>query len=168
MTPEGLVAVMAGAVVVSALALVLQLLILYGLYRSTQATQARVNEMMPRVAQLIESAESALSQGRQQIGDVTVKANEVLTLARTQLDRVDSSLGEVLFKLKAQLERAEVMLDDSLTRVHQTVTTVHTGVMKPLREVSGVAAGVRAALHHLSRGGKPAPNQATHDEEMFI
>ncbi|MDX2154307.1 MAG: hypothetical protein SFV54_26435 [Bryobacteraceae bacterium] len=168
MTPDGLIMVMAGAVVVSALALVLQLLILYGLYRSTQATQAQLTELMPRVGKLIENAETTLKQGREQITEVTTKANEVLGLARTQLDRVDGSLGEVLVKLKGQLERAEVMLDDSLTRVHQTVTTVHTGVMKPLREVSGVAAGVRAAINHLTRGGRPNPNQATHDEEMFI
>jgi hypothetical protein len=39
--------------------------------------------------------------------------------------------------------------------------------MKPLREIQGVSAGVRAALNFLMRG-RNGPVHATADEEMFI
>ena len=47
------------------------------------------------------------------------------------------------------------------------VQTVHRGVMKPLRGVAGVAAGVSAALQYLM-SRRPNPQNATLDEEMFI
>jgi hypothetical protein len=45
---------------------------------------------------------------------------------------------------------------------------VHSGVMRPLREIQGITAGVRAALAFLAKGGRANVNQITHDEEMFI
>jgi len=67
------------------------------------------------------------------------------------------------------MDRAELVLDDTFGRVQSTVATVHGGVMRPLREISGVSAGIRAALNHLAKGAaRPAPAQATQDEEMFI
>jgi hypothetical protein len=41
-------------------------------------------------------------------------------------------------------------------------------VLKPLKEVQGVAAGVRAAFFFLLRGRRANPSSATVDEEMFI
>jgi hypothetical protein len=55
-----------------------------------------------------------------------------------------------------------------MSRAQETVATVQSGIMKPLREIQGVAAGVRTAIFYLMRGGRPSPAQATADEEMFI
>ena len=59
-------------------------------------------------------------------------------------------------------------VDDTMTRAHQTIGAVHSGLMRPAREIHGVAAGIRAALAHLVSGGRPSVAQATQDEEMFI
>jgi hypothetical protein len=40
--------------------------------------------------------------------------------------------------------------------------------MKPVREVSGLLAGVRAAFQTFLSGRRPAVDRATQDEEMFI
>jgi hypothetical protein len=40
--------------------------------------------------------------------------------------------------------------------------------MKPVKELNGLAAGIRAAFAHLTRSGRPSVAQATSDEEMFI
>jgi hypothetical protein len=160
--------VMAGAVVVSALALVLQLLILYGLYRTSKSLHAEVLNLLPGIRKLLETAENTISQSRTQILDVTTKASEVLDLTRTQLARIDESMGDVLVRMRGRLERAEVVMEDSLTKVHETVSVVHNGVVKPLREISGVAAGIRAALQSLVHGNRSIPPEATQDDEMFI
>ena len=55
-----------------------------------------------------------------------------------------------------------------MSRAQETVATVQSGIMVPLREIQGVAAGVRTAIFYLMRGGRPTPAQATADEEMFI
>ena len=67
------------------------------------------------------------------------------------------------------MDRAELVLDDTFGRVQNTVATVHGGVMRPLREISGVSAGIKAALSHMVKGAtRSTPAQATQDEEMFI
>jgi hypothetical protein len=45
---------------------------------------------------------------------------------------------------------------------------VHSGLMAPLREINGIAAGLKAAIQHLIRTGRPAPDRLHVDEEMFI
>jgi hypothetical protein len=40
--------------------------------------------------------------------------------------------------------------------------------LKPIREIQGMTAGVRAAVQHFLRGGRPSVAQATQDDEMFI
>jgi len=60
------------------------------------------------------------------------------------------------------------VLDDTMNRAQETVVLVHRGIMKPLKEIIGVATGLRTALRYLLRGERPNPAQATADEEMFI
>jgi hypothetical protein len=66
------------------------------------------------------------------------------------------------------MDRAEMVLDDTVSRVHESVSMVHQGINRPLREISGVATGLRAAIAYLVRGNRPTPAQVTQDEEMFI
>jgi hypothetical protein len=68
-----------------------------------------------------------------------------------------------------QLERAQVMVDDTMSRVHETVSMVHGGVVKPLREINGLVSGVRAGFSALARKPRnPNVESVTQDEEMFI
>jgi hypothetical protein len=59
-------------------------------------------------------------------------------------------------------------VDDSLSRVHEVVAVLHNGVMKPVREVNGIMAGLRTGLQTFMRGRRPSVAEATHDEELFI
>jgi hypothetical protein len=45
---------------------------------------------------------------------------------------------------------------------------VHGTVIAPIRQINGLAMGLRAALHYFLRGNRPSPDRATVDEEMFI
>jgi hypothetical protein len=61
-----------------------------------------------------------------------------------------------------------MVLDDSVSRAHETIATLHGGIMRPLREINGIAAGVRSAISFLTRGNRPSVDRVTTDEEMFI
>jgi uncharacterized protein (DUF2236 family) len=82
--------------------------------------------------------------------------------------RVDEVFSDAATRTRRQMDHAELVLDDALNRAQRTITTVQGGVMKPIREINAVAAGVRAGLHFLMRSGRPSPDQVTVDEEMFI
>ncbi len=146
-----------------------QMIALFALQKRATALQQRIDAFTPKAESLLSSAQQTLEHSRKQIHDVTSKANDILDSTRTQLTRVDGLMADFSTRARTQMDRAELVLDDTLGRVQDTVSTVHGGVMRPLREISGVSAGIKAALTHLAKGGsRPTPAQATQDEEMFI
>ncbi len=168
MTQDMLVTVMTGAVVVCAVALVLQMLMLLGMYKAVSALKEQVAGFLPRAETAIATTERTVAEHSAQLKELSTKAMEVVETAQKQLVRVDDVLGDAAGKAKSQLERMEMIIDDTMSRVHHTVIQLNNGVLKPVKEINGVAAGVRAALDTLVRGKRPNPAQATADEEMFI
>ncbi|HEY3738552.1 MAG TPA: hypothetical protein VGL53_01850 [Bryobacteraceae bacterium] len=155
-------------VVIAGLALLVQMAVMIGLYRATRSAEQRIVAMLPQVEQLVHVSHTSIEQVRTQLLDVTGKTSEILTLALTQVTRVDEVMADATRRARIQLERAELVIEDGLSRTQQTIGLVHSGVMRPLREIQGITAGVRAALAFLAKGTRPAVNQITHDEEMFI
>lgn len=177
-----LFAVMTFFVFLSAVALCIQAAMLIGVWKTSKALQEQVTSMMPRVQSVLTKAEQTLDENRRNIVEITSKANEIaaktndmatkalemMDIGKGQLMKLDSVITDATERAKSQLERAELVVDDTLGRVNQTVTAVHNGVLRPVREVKGLAAGLRAAVQHLVKGGRPSVADATHDDEMFI
>jgi hypothetical protein len=120
------------------------------------------------VEALLESSRTAVEESRVRIKEISAVTSDILESVRKQVARVDAMLADAAARTRSQLDRAEMVLDDTMTRVQQTVAIVQSGVIRPLRELNGLAAGLRAAFHFLLRGGRPSPDQVTVDEEMFI
>ena len=55
-----------------------------------------------------------------------------------------------------------------MEHVEQAGESVKKAVMRPVREVNGLAAGLSAAVATLVKGRKSSVASATQDEEMFI
>lgn len=121
-----------------------------------------------QAAQLMAKAQEIADLSKTQAGELMTKVNEIADLSKAQVLKLDGVVTDATERAKVQMDRAELVIDDTVSRVHESVATVHNGIMRPIREVSGVAQGVRSALAHLLRGNRPAVNQATQDEEMFI
>jgi hypothetical protein len=168
MSPDAFLYILAGAVVVSALALVLHALLLVGMYKSSMATRNQVTIIASHVESFVETAQRTFEQSRKQIADVAEKTNAVLDLTHKQLVRIDDVLGDATSRAKVQMDRVELILDDTLSRLHETTALLHKGILRPVREINGVAAGVQAALGYLFGGRRLTVERATHDEEMFI
>jgi methyl-accepting chemotaxis protein len=166
--------VMAAFVIVAAIALCIQAGMLAGIYKTTKSLQEKIDPLVPKVESLVERANSTVEQSGRQIAEITTRANailesskEIVDSTKRQLAMVEEVVGDATARAKVQMERVELVLD-TLSRAHETVAVVHDGIMRPLREVNGIAAGVRAALGALARGNRPTVDRATSDEEMFI
>ncbi|BDC49209.1 hypothetical protein F183_A15250 [Bryobacterales bacterium F-183] len=182
MDQQTLLYIMTAFVVLAGIAMAAQAVAIIALYKGMKVTQEKVAAMIPKVEglvpmvenvvpkveRLVESSQSAIDQSRAQILEITGKTVEILDTARVQLNRVDSLVSDATSRARVQLERAEAVVEDTLTRAQETVGVVHSGVMKPLREIQGVTAGVKTALAFLAKGTRPSVNQVTQDEEMFI
>lgn len=168
MDTNALIIVMTVFVIISALALCVQAGYLFGMYRAVKTLQDRLIPLVPKVESLVDSTKTTVDQSRQQIVDITTKANDILESTRSQLAMVEEVVADATSRAKVQMERVELVLDDTMSRAHETVAVFHTGIMRPLRELNGIAIGIKTAFAHLTRGGRPSVAQATSDEEMFI
>jgi hypothetical protein len=168
MDNQVLIYVMAGAVVVSAIALVVQMLVLFGLYRSGRAVEQKAIPLLQSAGQAIDSASREFAATREEIRELAAKLNAVLDNSKVQIEKIDVTLTEMTTRARNQMDRVELVLDDSLDRIQHAVTVVHNGVVKPVQQVNGLAVGIGTALHYFFRGGRPNVSEATMDEEMFI
>jgi hypothetical protein len=168
MSTEDLIPVMAGLVLVCAGALVMQALLLLALYRTSKASRDHIANLAGRADSLVQSIQSTLETTRRQVAEVSTKTSQVLDLTKTQLVRIDEVLGDATTRAKVQLDRVELILDDTISRVHATANAIQTGILRPLREMNGLAAGLRTMLSFLFHGRTISVERATHDEEMFI
>jgi len=160
--------VMTAFVIIAAIALCIQAGMLAAMYKTTKSLQNEIRPLLPKVDALVDSTKTTVDQSRKQIIEITTVANEILQSTKNQLAQVETVVSDATARAKVQLERVELVLDDTLNRAHETVATVHNGIMRPLREINGIAAGIRGALAFLARGNRPSVDQATSDEEMFI
>jgi ElaB/YqjD/DUF883 family membrane-anchored ribosome-binding protein len=168
MDQQTLLILMTIFIALAAIAMLVQAAMLIGIYRISKRTQEKLVVLLPRIESLLESTREGVEQSRRQIQEISTHANAILESVRKQLAKVEEIVTDATSRARVQMDRAELVLDETMTRAHQTVAAVHESVMWPIRELHGIAAGVRAALEFLARGGRPSVAQATSDEEMFI
>ena len=159
---------MAIAVAVSSLALLANALASLGIYRSVRRLESRVEPLVPQAMETMRQAQGTLVEMNAQVKDISQKAHNVLDAAQVQLVALDDARGELQARLRVQAERLEIVLDDTLSRMQEVVGVFHSSVMRPVREVTGVVSGIRAAFQAFVRGRRPSVDRATLDDEMFI
>ena len=167
MDQQNLLTAMTVFVCVAAAALLIQAGLLFGIYKSARRLQENVQRLMPKIESLLETSRQTIEDSRRQIADITSKTSEILETTRRQVNRVEELLEDAASRARVQMDRAELVLDDAMVRTQRTVALVEGGIVKPLMQIQGVAAGIRTAITFLLRG-RPNPANAHADEEMFI
>jgi ElaB/YqjD/DUF883 family membrane-anchored ribosome-binding protein len=167
MDQQTLLTVMTAFVIIAAIALIIQAAMLVGIYKSSRALQQNVQRLLPKIESVLEISRQTIEDGRKQIADITAKASEILEITRDQIHRIDEFMDDATSRARVQLDRAEMVLDDAMGRTQRTLAMVERGIIKPIVQVQGVAAGLKSAITVLLRG-RPNPEEAHSDEEMFI
>jgi len=167
MDQQTLLTVMTVFVCVSAAALLIQAGLLFGIYKSARGMQETAQRLTPKIEGLLETSRHTIEDSRKQIADITSKTAEILEVTRKQVHRVDELLEDAAARARVQMDRAEMVLDDAMVRTQRTVAVVEGGIIKPILQIQGVAAGIKTALTFLMRG-RTNPEDAHADEEMFI
>jgi len=141
---------------------------LVGMYLAMSSIRKNLLDILPQAKSILAKTEATVDQSKKNVIQITEKANEIMDLAKSQMMKIDSVVTDASSRAKVQLERAEMVVDDTVTRVHSSVSAVHNGILRPIREINGVATGVRTAVQHFMRGNRPSVAQVTQDDEMFI
>lgn len=162
-------------VAVSAIALCIQAGMLFGIYKATRMIEQQAAPLIPQAKNVLAIAEATLGESRKHIVDIAAKANEItakasdiMDNAKVQMSKIDTVVTDATARAKNQLERVEMVVDDTVGRVHESVSAVHHGILVPIRQVNGLAAGLKTAVGVFLRGGRPNVSEATQDTEMFI
>ena len=159
---------MAIAVLISSIALLLSALASVGTFLAVRKLQSQVSPLVPQVTEFLVNSRGALDEALKQFRETGEKTQAVLDDLRTEVAGFSEARTDITNHVQAQIQRIELVLDDSLANIQEIVTVVHSGVIKPIREVTGLVSGVRTAVRAFFGGRRPSVAQATQDEEIFI
>lgn len=159
---------MAGAVLVSSVSLAIIAVAAMRIYGEVRKLQQEVSPLIPQAMQTLEQARVSMAETAADMRELTEKTRELLEAAHRQVQSIEAARVEFSEQFRVQAERVELVAEDILSRVQEVVGVVHNTVLRPVREVSGLFSGVKAAVQSLILGRRPTVDRATHDDEMFI
>lgn len=155
-------------VAIAAFAMLVQACMLVGLFVVVRKLQQKAMPMIPQVEAILGIARRTAEKAEKQVERIGTTSNAILDTTKQQLTKIDAMLTDLSSRAKVQMDRAELVLDDTINRVQETVSVVQSGVVRPVRELYGIMAGLRTMIMHLGRSRRPTVDHATSDEEMFI
>jgi len=161
--------VIAGAVILACFAFVVQSVVVVLLYRTARNTQTKIMPLVARVEPILNTTRQILEENKARVAEISVEAVEIAKTARVQAERIADLLSDSSERAKARLAQIDRTVDETVEQVEQVGGAVKTAVMKPVKEVNGLMAGMKAALSTLASGNRrPSVDHVTQDEEMFI
>jgi hypothetical protein len=162
-------------VIVAAVAIVLQMLILLGMFMAVRQLSKRVNqtldEVRSRVLPVLSGVQALVDEARPHIVNAVANAAEVTNLARNQALRLDRVVGEALERVRMQLAHVDQILTGTLETVESAGTSFKRTVWAPVQSVAAVIRGVQTGLEFYRGRRRPfdgAGDREQQDENLFI
>jgi len=122
-----------------------------------QTAKETMADLKPRIAQMSGHA-----------AEISGHAVEVSQLVVTEAQRYSELSKDVAGRAKVQVAKIDAVVDETIGGAQEMGTAARRAVIRPLRLVEGVAAGIRRAVATYSRRNQSDVSDATQDEEMFI
>lgn len=152
----------------AAFAMLVQACMLVGLFVVARRLQEKVMPMLPEIEAILGISRRTVERAEKHVERIGAASSAILETTKEQVAKIDVLLSDASKRAKVQMDRAELVLDDTMNRVQETVCVVQSGVVRPVREIYGIVAGIRTTILHLGRSRRPTVDHATSDEEMFI
>lgn len=161
--------VIAGAVLLACLAFVVQSIVVILLYRVARNTQTKMAPVVERVEPILTATRQILEENKPRVAEISTEAVQIVKTARVQADRLGDLFKDSSDRAKARLAQIDRTVDETVEQVEQVGGAVKSAVLKPVKEVNGLMAGMKAAISTYAAGNKRhSVEHATQDEEMFI
>jgi uncharacterized protein YoxC len=163
--------------IIAAIALVVQVGILIGLFmqlkKTTEAINRMVTDLHTRMGPILTRTQILLDETQPKISALVEDASQVVYLARSQAQKVDRVMTEAADRLRGQLVRADRILTGALEAVEDAGTQVRRSFWGPVQKASALVQGIKIGLDVLRsrRGSSSASTREAieaEDEELFI
>jgi len=163
-------------VIVTAVAIVLQAVILVALFLQLRRTAARVEETIAdfntRVTPIISRIQIMVEDVTPRISGLVADASELTRLARGQAQKVDRILTETMERLRLQLIHVDQILTGAMEAVEETGSRLRETVWGPVVKASALIRGIQTGIEFFraARQGRQSVEQPSEpqDEGMFI
>jgi uncharacterized protein YoxC len=161
--------------IVAAIALIVQVAILIGLFlqlkRTTEAINRMITDLHTRIGPILTRTQILLDDTQPKITSLVDDASHVVYLARVQAQKMDKVFSEASDRLRGQLVRADRILTGTLEAVEDAGTQVRRTILGPVQKASAVVQGIKVGLDFLrarrsSRDG--VEETLEQEDELFI
>jgi hypothetical protein len=161
----------------TAVAVVLQLVILVALFVSVKKTtdqmQKMAAEVHSRTLPLLDVANGMLADTRPRLDVITNNLAETTVIVKKQMERLEVTVDDIVDRTRLQIIRADELVGRTLDRVEETTDIVHHTVISPVKQAAGIIQGLTTAVGAFMGGVKKKPRKPgdvkrTQDEELFI
>jgi methyl-accepting chemotaxis protein len=133
------------------------------------AVVERTGVLIQSVNRVTATANLIMRGVRPRIADISDQTVAIVRSGREQVERVGDLLHDAGDRTHARLEQIDHAVEATVKKIENVSGTVKSAVLRPVREVNGIAAGISAMVSTLVRGRrKSSVDSATQDEEMFI
>ena len=140
----------------------------FNILRAVKRLEVKITPVVDKAGPILDSAKTLVDDARPKINDMIARADEIVVSARDQMARLESLVTEASDSARLQIERIDLAVGDTVNRVQETTAAVQSTILRPVREVNGVLAGIKTAISVYSHGQRRSVDHATQDEEMFI
>ena len=161
-------------VVVAAVALVVQMGILFALYKALRQTSERVEGIAGRLEQqaapVLTTAAAILEDARPKLAEITSNLAETSAVVRAHVAQVGEATGEIVERARLQAARLDEFIVSAARKVEATSDLLQHKVFSPMRRIRAIVTALNAGLSFL-RSNRPARRtngEQVEDEEMFI
>ncbi|HXZ20331.1 MAG TPA: hypothetical protein VEG63_10305 [Candidatus Acidoferrales bacterium] len=162
-------------VIVASIAIIMQALILAGMFLAMKKTSDHVirvsSEINTKLLPVLEKTNFLLEDSRQRFSSVVADTAEIVHIARNQANRFDRVMGEGMELLRAQIIRADQVITGVLESLEEAHTQVRKSVTGPVSQVAAVLRGLKAGLDMFTGGKSPKGERSrasSSEEELFI
>lgn len=161
--------------IVAAIALVVQVGILIGLFlqlkRTTESVNRVVNDLHSRMGPVLTRTQILLDETEPKIAALVEDASHVVYLARSQAQKMDRIFTEAADRLRGQILRADRIVTGTLETVEDAGVKMRRSFLGPVQKVSALVHGLKIGLDVLrSRHGCDQTDTETmeQEDELFI
>jgi methyl-accepting chemotaxis protein len=129
----------------------------------------RAGVLVHSVNQVTLSTNQVIQDLRPRIADVSEETVAIMRSGREQVERMGDLLHDAGDRARARLEQVDQSVENTVHQIENVSGAVKNAVLRPVREVNGIAAGISAAVSTMVHGQRRSSvDSATQDEEMFI
>jgi hypothetical protein len=161
--------------IVAAVALVVQVAILIGLFlqlkRTTESINRMITDLHTRIGPILTRTQIMLDDTQPKITGLIDDASHIVYLARSQAQKMDKVFTEASDRLRGQLIRADRILTGALETVEDAGTQVRRNFLAPVQKATALVHGIKVGLDFLRarRGQREiVPEGVEQEDELFI